>query len=312
MALAGARWAWFFSRPQPGDGLAVCRCAWAPSAKSPGCRHVLGADRGRPYGFDRSRAPWGAGPRPCFGLSGAGSSFRRGIARMGTVAWCARPPPASTRRHADRYRRARIVVVPDGIGARCRIDAGPGSAAALPVCCLHDGRDGPDRNGRCRPSYSLDAGDDGDDLGRRLRLGRRRLPALGLDQPGLSLGCGAGRLRRAALAQLSHFLTDGPDKAGVAPPPLLSKAPKIAAALSRPVPWPPVDTTVCGTSRPISETTSGFSWTVFRSCWTRVIVSTRSCPSTSACARCPWAISSSSSFWPSPRSFAAFLFCSET
>jgi hypothetical protein len=29
--------------------------------------------------------------------------------------------------------------------------------------------------------------------------------------------------------------------------------------VSRPVPWPPVDTTVCGTSRPISETTSGLS-----------------------------------------------------
>jgi hypothetical protein len=39
----------------------------------------------------------------------------------------------------------------------------------------------------------------------------------------------------------------------------LSSAPIIAAALSRPVPWPPVDTTVCGTSRPISETTSGLS-----------------------------------------------------
>src|SRR6516164_5332845 len=109
-----------------------------------------------------------------------------------------------------------------------------------------------------------------------------------------------------------HFLVDGSARAGVAPPALLISAPRIAAALSRPVPWPFVDTIVCGTSRPISETISGFSLMVLRSCWTRVMVSTRSCPSTSACARCPWAISSSSSFWPSPRSFAAFLFCSET
>jgi hypothetical protein len=57
----------------------------------------------------------------------------------------------------------------------------------------------------------------------------------------------------------THFLEDCPVKAGVAPPPLLSNAPMIAAALSRPVPWPLVDTTVCGTSFPISETTSGLS-----------------------------------------------------
>ena len=56
-----------------------------------------------------------------------------------------------------------------------------------------------------------------------------------------------------------HFLVDGPASAGVAAPPLLSSALIIAAALSRPVPWPPVDTTVCGTSRPISETISGLS-----------------------------------------------------
>src|SRR6516165_5832499 len=56
-----------------------------------------------------------------------------------------------------------------------------------------------------------------------------------------------------------HFLVDGPASAGVAAPPLLSSAPIIAAALSRPVPWPPVDTTVSGTSRPISETISGLS-----------------------------------------------------
>jgi hypothetical protein len=49
-------------------------------------------------------------------------------------------------------------------------------------------------------------------------------------------------------------LVDGPASAGVAAPPLLRSAPIFAAALSRPVPWPPVDTTVCGISRPISET----------------------------------------------------------
>src|SRR5215469_13501808 len=110
----------------------------------------------------------------------------------------------------------------------------------------------------------------------------------------------------------TYFFDDCPVRAGVPPLLLLSKAPKMAAALSRLVPWPPVDTTVCGTKRPISDTISGLSSIAFSICWTRVIVSTRSWPSTSACARCPCATSSNSSFWPSPRSFAAFLFCSAT
>jgi hypothetical protein len=47
---------------------------------------------------------------------------------------------------------------------------------------------------------------------------------------------------------LNHFSVEVPGSP--AAPPLLSNAPKIAAALSSPVLSPPVETTVCGIARP--------------------------------------------------------------
>jgi len=106
---------------------------------------------------------------------------------------------------------------------------------------------GRDNHGRtdstCGP-YRRDAGGDGGNL------------LLVYEWVGLAF---LRHLRRPPRVYLSHFFDDGPVNEGVAPPPLLSNAPKIAAALSSPALWPPVETTVCGTSRPISDTISGFS-----------------------------------------------------